>query len=70
MTVDFDEVVEYIIEGQKGMAKAMDVFCHVLSTDYEKIYSDYAESIGKPSLTKEEKEQAILDYILEQADDK
>ena len=68
MTIDFDDVVKHIIEGQKDMVKAMDVFCRVISYDYEKIYSDYAESIGKPELTQEEKQQAILNHILEQSE--
>ena len=69
MTVDFDEFVNHITEGLKRnqvvMAQMMDGYCRVISYDYDKIYSDYAEAIGKPRLTQEEKQQAILNHVLE-----
>ena len=63
-----DDICQYILDGVKSQQRfielANDSFARIMATDYEKIFTDYAASINKQSLTVEEKLQAFLKHIL------
>ena len=66
----FDEMLRYIVEGTKknsAMVSMMyDKSLQIIEYDFDEIYANFAEQIGKESLTREEKQMAILNHVLEQ----
>lgn len=66
-----DELFDYIIASVKSNA----VFTHRVLRDLEnwprkrdEAYLNYANALGKPPLTDDERKQAWLDYILKESE--
>jgi len=66
-----DDLFRFILDGvrrdNESRQKAYDCLVRVFSTDYEKIYANYAADIGRDKLSKAEKKQALLNHILAQS---
>ena len=65
-----DEIFQGLLEGvikaaefRRKMAEAT-IKAMIMFEQREEIYQEFADSLGLPGLTKEEKQQALLDHIL------
>ena len=67
-TIDelFDAILESTRKTGVGMVHAIDGTLKIQSYDFKQIYGDYASAIGKESLTQAERQQALLNHVLEQ----
>jgi hypothetical protein len=64
----FDAVYEGIRSEKAFMVHVLDGIVKMQSFDFDQIFADFANSIKKDSLTREEKQMAILNHVLERDD--
>lgn len=66
-----EELFDYIIAGVKSEAKFMQRTLQDLENwprKRDEAYLNYANALGKPPLTDDEKKQAWLDYVLKESE--
>ena len=64
----FQYIFDSIKSQQKFAERASESYARFAAMDLEKIYEDYAASINQPALTVEEKQQAILEHVLNEGE--
>jgi hypothetical protein len=64
--IDFESLVQETIKAYGNIMRFGERY---YTFDYDSIFSRYAEKLGKEKLTSLEKKQAILNAVLEQADE-
>ena len=66
-----DRAFEAITEAVKRERKIVAIAFDMTSLDYAKAYKDYADAIGitTDELTRQQKQQAVMDLILEETQD-
>jgi len=64
--IDFEEIILQAIKSYGNIMRFEERF---YTFDYDSIFNRYAEKLGKEKLTSLEKKQAILNAVLDQADE-
>ena len=62
-----DETLEMFVESIESERKSLSTFAEIFANfplDTEAAWTAYAEAVGHPPLTQEEKQQAFLNHIL------
>ena len=65
-SIDFESLVR---EAIKAYGNIMRFGERLYTFDYDSIYKRHAEKLGKAKLTEREKKEAVLNAVLEQADE-